>query len=247
MSVRFFIPLLSLYLSFQKVRTDAELNLTTVLQYNLNKPDSVSVVCQYDWQEGWDMVVKLLDNSNTVCETSKVKRCKWSQKKNQTEFTLKNLTFAQKNLFYHCEVFRRSPLPIIKGKGVHFRLFPETHILPNTSWISVDPDNVCHPPESNSHTDTLIWVWALIGLMLLLCLYSLIITTLYIKLKIKRSEYINDTLTYVPMQVKPKKQVRRHDADKNAEYVDMRKVYPQGGPIRDMNYNSHQIPAGFTM
>ncbi|XP_007234206.3 uncharacterized protein si:ch211-67e16.3 isoform X1 [Astyanax mexicanus] len=240
MSVRCLTLLLSLYLSFQKAWTDTSLDVTSGLQYSFKDPDSVTVICEYNWEKGWEVAVKLKANNNVVCETSQ-KRRDWSQEGNQTKFHLKNFTSDQKKLSYTCEVFRHDPLPVLKGEGHAFRLFPESHILPNIPCNSTETTIVIPPPEIPCRPNTLIWAWALIGLMLLLCLYSLIITILYITLKIKWSQELNDTLTYVPMQ----KQVRQKNADKNAEYMDMRKVPPMAATVRDMNHNSHRLPAAF--
>ncbi|XP_036424285.1 uncharacterized protein si:ch211-67e16.3 isoform X3 [Colossoma macropomum] len=147
-----------------------------------------------------------------------------------------------------CEVYRRSPIPVTTAVGEKIKLFPgfkecSCPNVPHDNMTTSGPARPC--PEILGLSRPL--TWALIGLVFVLCLYSLCVTAVYIKLKVKRSEEIYDTLTYVPMQVKPKKKVKRYDADKNAEYMDMRKVHPQAGPIRDMNYNCRPVPTGFTM
>ncbi|KAK3543546.1 hypothetical protein QTP70_023876 [Hemibagrus guttatus] len=90
--------------------------------------------------------------------------------------------------------------------------------------------------------------WVLLGIVLLLCFYSLILTVVYIKLRIKISEELQ--ITYVPMQKKgarPKKKVKGKSSDKNAEYMDMREVHQQVQPIRDVNHNSRLNPVGSTV
>ncbi|XP_062862584.1 uncharacterized protein si:ch211-67e16.3 isoform X2 [Trichomycterus rosablanca] len=65
----------------------------------------------------------------------------------------------------------------------------------------------------------------------------MLITVMYIRLRTRRSEEL--TLTYVPMQQNRFKPMKRHNADKNAEYMDMRRVQQLAGTIRDVNHNSH--------
>ncbi|KAL7881935.1 hypothetical protein AOLI_G00087840 [Acnodon oligacanthus] len=243
MSFRFFILLLCLSMTLQE---DARLNVTTFLQYHLDDTDSVSVICQHDGWKNWNVGARLRDGNNRVCEVINDK-CALSKMGNQIKFTLKNLNSQEKDLYYQCEVYRRSPIPVITAVGEKIKLFPgfKECSCPNISHDSLTTSGPARPcPEILGLSRPL--TWAMIGLVFVLCLYSLCITAVYIKLKVKRSEEISDTLTYVPMQVKPKK-MKRYDADKNAEYMDMRKVHPQTGPIRDMNYNCRPVPTGFTM
>ncbi|XP_036424275.1 uncharacterized protein si:ch211-67e16.3 isoform X2 [Colossoma macropomum] len=243
MSFRFFILLQCLSMTLQQ---DPKLNVTTLLQYHLDDTDSVSVTCQHDGWENWIVGARLLEGENRVCEVKKDK-CVLSKMGNQIKFTLKNLNSEEKNLYYQCQVYRRSPIPVTTAVGEKIKLFPgfkecSCPNVPHDNMTTSGPARPC--PEILGLSRPL--TWALIGLVFVLCLYSLCVTAVYIKLKVKRSEEIYDTLTYVPMQVKPKK-VKRYDADKNAEYMDMRKVHPQAGPIRDMNYNCRPVPTGFTM
>ncbi|KAI4874065.1 hypothetical protein NFI96_018468 [Prochilodus magdalenae] len=244
MSVRFFILLLCLFMTLQKVWTDGELKVTTFLQDDLNDPGLVKVICQYDEVKAWAVEVGLGFKRTTNWETMKdVPR--ETLKKNQIMFTLRNSTSSHKN-FYRCEFYKHDPLPVVKTVDKEFKLFPGCS-CPANICESSEPVDVCPSPGFPSLSGPL--TWALIGLVFLLCLYSLCVTAVYIKLRVKRSEEVYDTLTYVPMQiqVKPKEKVKRQDAEKNAEYMDMRKVHPEARPIRDMNYNSHHIPNGFTM
>ncbi|XP_066497429.1 uncharacterized protein si:ch211-67e16.3 [Hoplias malabaricus] len=244
MSVRSFFLLLSFSLTYQE---ETKLNLTTFLQYESLKKGSVSIICHHNGMSNWTMGAKLLNGMDAYCETgseSKRTGCKWSVEGNHIKFTLENVT-SEQNHRYKCEVYRRNPLPVLVEQGEIITLFPDLGgcSCPTSPTSSDKPNNEC--PSALNLSGIL--TWALIGLLLLLCLYSLSVTAAYIRLRVTRSEEIFDTLTYVPMQVKPKKKVKRHDGDKNAEYMDMRKVPPQTRPIRDMNHNSHQIPSGFTM
>ncbi|KAL7865508.1 hypothetical protein SRHO_G00107550 [Serrasalmus rhombeus] len=234
MSFRFFILLLCLSMTLQE---DDRISVTTFLQYHLDDTDSVSVICQHNGRESWNVRASLMDGKHRVCD-----KCTMSNMGNQIKFTLKNLSSDEKDLYYQCHVYRRDPIPVITAFGEKIKLFPgfKECSCPNISHDSLTTSGPARPcPEILGLSRPL--TWALIGLVFVLCLFSLCITAVYIKLKVKRSEEISDTLTYVPMQ-----KVKRYNADKNAEYMDMREVHPQTGSSRDMNYNCCPVPTGFT-
>ncbi|MCI4378594.1 hypothetical protein PGIGA_G00217680 [Pangasianodon gigas] len=239
MSDRIFTLLLSLTL--QDVCTGFQ--VWTLLQYSWKDINSVNIICQHNALERWTVGASVLINGKKVCNTDKNSTvCEGRKEGNQFNFTLK-ITAEEKGLPYNCMVYRSTPLPVQVRTGEEIKLLPGCDILPpipTNSCSCLDVDNDC--PHA---TLTSLLTWALLGLVLLLCLYSLIITAFYIKLRIKFSEELS--ITYVPMQkncVRPKKKVKAHGADKNAEYMDMREVHHQAQPIRDVNHNSRLNPVG---
>ncbi|XP_053352864.1 uncharacterized protein si:ch211-67e16.3 isoform X1 [Clarias gariepinus] len=245
MSDRVFTLLLSLTLALQDVC--AEFQVWTLLQYNFKDNSSVNIICQPDVQTDWKMGARLFINDEDVCHSDKNNTiCEERKQGNQFIFTLK-ITAKNTRLVYQCEIYKRTPLPIVKRRGEKAelltecsvpRLIPETP--PTTTSNCTEEVPECHQPDLLN-----LLTLALLGFVFLLCLYSLIMTVAYIKLRIKISDDL--TITYVPMQqngIRPKKKAKGHGADKNAEYMDMREVHHHTQPLRDMNHNSRLNPVG---
>ncbi|XP_046701406.1 uncharacterized protein si:ch211-67e16.3 isoform X2 [Silurus meridionalis] len=224
MSDRLFTLFLSLFLTLEHVCSGFQ--AWTLLQYNSKDNNLVNVICQHDAPINWTVGATVLINDQNVCKTDKNNiDCSRRASGNQFNFTLK-ITDGQKKL--QCMVYRNYPLPIQVRNG-------EEIMFPGSFTSAPKPTNSCSilPVANNSLYGLLNWI--LLGTVLLLCLYSLIITSVFINLRKKISEELS--ITYVPMQqnrLRPKK-----GADKNAEYMDMREVQHQVQPFRDMNHNSH--------
>ncbi|XP_060786145.1 uncharacterized protein si:ch211-67e16.3 isoform X2 [Neoarius graeffei] len=235
-----FTLLLSLSLTLHIGTVCAGFNVSTLLQYNFTD-NSVNIICQHNAPEAWIMEANLLINGENVCKTDKSNTaCEQRKEGNQIIFPVK-ITAEHK---YSCLVYRSSPMPLQTRNGKEITFSPGCEIPSPTPTNSSDcaESNVC-PRDTLPGLHT----WALLGIVFLLCLYSLIITAVYTKLRNKISEEL--TITYVPMQqtrIRPKK-VKGHGADKNAEYMDMREVHHKKQPIRDMNHNSRLTPVGFTV
>ncbi|XP_053483891.1 uncharacterized protein si:ch211-67e16.3 isoform X2 [Ictalurus furcatus] len=244
MSDRDFTLLFCLSLTLQHVCTGFQ--VWTLLQYNSKDNNSVNIICQHNALESWTMGAEVLMNNKNFCNTEQNNTaCEGRQEGKQFNFTLK-ITAEQRRLPFNCMVYKSGPLPVQVRKGEEMMLFPGCDIpppIPTDSCKCLDVGSDC------AHTALVgLLTWALIGFVLLLILYSFIITVVYIKLRLSISEEL--TLTYVPMQqnwVRPKKKVKVQGADKNAEYMDMRKVHPQAQPISDMNHNSCLNPVGFSV
>ncbi|XP_059355329.1 uncharacterized protein LOC132094683 [Carassius carassius] len=220
-------------------------NVSEPLNHTFNDDDSVSVTCMLIGEEKFHMEAKLKMNDEYICEIynknkepGKYKDCTWQHKDNKFTFTLKNPEGLHKNTF-SCEIFKVKPIPITHKKGPKIKLFR------GCNKSSAPPMNSC--PIANqtndqdhrlveSHTPEEMYTLLICGLIIvvvMLCLYSIILTAVFIRLRATKPES-SDTLTYVPMQRK----VNRRDLD-NTEYVDMREVQKRGGSHRDMNHNSH--------
>ncbi|XP_051565318.1 uncharacterized protein LOC127447468 [Myxocyprinus asiaticus] len=218
-------------------------NVSEPLNHTLNEDGSVSVICMFDGPGvEWDAKLKM--NNENICELyqkedqTEYKMCDWDLKDNKFKFTLKKLEARHKDQLFSCEISRTLPLPISTNKGVKTKLFPGVNIpfpLPRSNCSSTG--STAEPMNDKSTDIQYILILGLIVVVLLLSLYSIIITNIYIRLKVTKFES-SDTLTYVPMQRK----VKRCDLE-NTEYVDMRKVQKQRGSIRDMNHSSHPVGA----
>lgn len=133
---------------------------------------------------------------------------------------------------------KMKPFPVQTREGPKIKLFrgcnkslaPPKNSCPITNQTyNQDPAPVekCAPEEMYT-----LLICGLIIVVVMLSIYSIVLTAVYIRLRITKPES-PDTLTYVPMQRK----VNRRDLD-NTEYVDMREVQKQGRSHRDMNHNS---------
>ncbi|XP_035379501.1 uncharacterized protein si:ch211-67e16.3 [Electrophorus electricus] len=235
MSHKFFILVLSL--SFELQDVCSELCVNTHQQYSVDNIFWPNITCQHDGKTEWKVQARLIEK-RIICDMRSRQTCDLSQDGNQFKFTLKNTTSTPKSSVYICEVYRSSPAPVIIRESEELTLNSGCHV-PDTQ--ATDPGNAC---LSHGFFSLPVRVtWALIGLAILLCLYSLTVTILYVRLRIKMSEDLYDTLTYVPMQ----RNVRCQVPDKNAEYMDMRVVQLQPGSSRDTSHNSHHhSPVGFT-
>ncbi|KAF5895291.1 uncharacterized protein DAT39_014992, partial [Clarias magur] len=153
------------------------------------------------------MGAHLLINDKDVCHTDKNNAiCKERKEGNQFNFTLK-ITAEYTRLVYQCEVYRIQPIPILMRRGEKAemltgcsvpRLIPVSP--PTTTENCTEDVPECHQPDLFN-----LLTLALLGIVFLLCLYSLIATVAYIRLRIKISDEL--TITYVPMQqngIRPK-------------------------------------------
>ncbi|KAF4087102.1 hypothetical protein AMELA_G00091830 [Ameiurus melas] len=243
MSGRDLTLLFCISLTLQHVCT--EFQVWTLLQYN-RKDNSVNIICQHNALESWIMGADVVTNNTKFCNTEQNNTaCEGRQEGKQFNFTLR-ITAEQGRLPFQCMVYRSKPLPIQVRTGEDIMLFPGYDIpppIPTNSCKCLDVGSDC------PHTALVgLLTWALIGIVLLLFLYSLIITVVYINLRLTISDEL--TLTYVPMQHnqgRTKKKAKVQGADKNAEYMDMRKVPQQAQPIRDMNHNSRLNLVGFSV
>ncbi|XP_076849916.1 uncharacterized protein LOC143498894 [Brachyhypopomus gauderio] len=235
MSYKLFILVLSFSLKLQDVCSELSVLMK---KYNVDYNLWPTIACQHNGKPDWTIRARLTQKT-IICDKDMGETCDMIQHGSQFSFTLKNTTSIQNNSMYKCEVYRSSPVPVI------IRESEECTIEPNLRWRA--PDQGTHHSDASLSLHLCLpdhITWALAGLAILLCLYSLTLTILYIRLRIKVSENVSDTPTYVPMQ----KNVRGRVPDKNGEYMDMREVHHRSGPIRDVNYNSrHHVPIGLTM
>ncbi|XP_043105537.1 uncharacterized protein si:ch211-67e16.3 isoform X2 [Puntigrus tetrazona] len=216
------------------------------LDHTFNEDDSVSVTCTIYANETFQVEAKLKMNGKYVCEvynksqvqdTSKI-NCKWHREGNKFTFTLMKPEGLHKNEF-SCEISKVKPFPIEREEGPKTKLFRGCNkslaSLKSSCPFTNQTDNQNHTPVKRDTPEEIytLLICSLIIVVVLLCVYSMIITAFYIRLREKKPESL-DTLTYVPMQ----RNVKRHDLE-NTEYVDMREVQKQGGSHRDMNHNSH--------
>ncbi|XP_067301057.1 uncharacterized protein si:ch211-67e16.3 [Pseudorasbora parva] len=212
------------------------------LNHTLNDDGSVSVTCMFYGEEDFSLEPKLIMNGKYVCEVSSnsQEKCKWKENKKTFTFTLMNPDPIHKNEF-SCEISKIYPLPIITKKGPTTKLFRDC----KNSWTPPKSNCSCtleqhatkHIPEDRTPSEDMytLLICGLIIVLVMLSLYSIILTAFYIRLRVAKPES-SDTLTYVPMQ----RNVNRRDLD-NTEYVDMREVQKRGVSHRDMNHNSHLI------
>ncbi|XP_052004762.1 uncharacterized protein LOC127659135 [Xyrauchen texanus] len=245
MTDRFTLLTLFVSLILQNVCcSDNKLAVSEPLNHTLNEDGSVSVICKYDGP-GTEWGAKLKMNNEIICEVYKKKEqkedkmCDWDHENNTFKFTLKKLEARHIDQLFSCEITIILPYPIRTSEGNKTKLFPGVNIpfpppRSNCSSIrySAELMNYTSPnitsPE-NTYNIVILGLSVVVGL---LSLYSIILTCIYIRLRLDSP----DTLTFVPVQ----RGVKRHDVD-NTEYMDMREVQKQGRSIRDMNHNSHPI------
>ncbi|XP_051565675.1 uncharacterized protein LOC127447698 [Myxocyprinus asiaticus] len=241
MTDRFILLTLCFSLILQNVDN---FDVSEPLNHTLNEDGSVSVICKYDGQgTEWDAELKM--NNECVCklykkeEQTEDKMCDWDHENNTFKFTLKKLEARHKDQLFSCEISRIRPYPLKIKEGKKTKLFPGVNIpyppsRRNCPSIRSSAELMNHtsPNITSPGNNYTIVILGLSVVVVLLSLYSIILTCIYIRLRLESS----DTLTYVPMQ----RRVKRYDVD-NTEYMDMREVQKQGGSIRDMNHNSHPI------
>ncbi|KAI7809012.1 uncharacterized protein si:ch211-67e16.3 [Triplophysa rosa] len=231
----------SLFLILQNVCSQGDFYVSAPLDHTLNEDGSVNVTCEHDEHKDWEWDAKLkMKGGEVVCEVSPQNsmnsKCTWLREgENKFKFTLKNLEARHKDELFFCEISKVRPIPIKSIKGKETKLFQGSNIPfppPGRTCSCPTPTSglkSCPPPNSPGNKYELLLCVMLIWVVLLL-LYSAIITGVYIRLRVTKVES-SDIPTYMPM----KRKVKRHDAD-NTEYEDMRKVQKQGH-IRDSNYN----------
>ncbi|XP_058247085.1 uncharacterized protein si:ch211-67e16.3 isoform X2 [Hemibagrus wyckioides] len=232
-----------LSLTLQDVCT-TEFQVWTLLQNDYNDNSSVNVICKYIAPEDWTISAELYINNERKCSNDESTAvCSGRKEGNQFNFTLK-ITAEQNGFPCHCMVYRSTPIPVQVRVGRKVMLLPGCSIPPP---IPLDHLTTKDVDVSNQSALTGYLTLVLLGIVLLLCFYSLILTVVYIRLRIKISEELQ--ITYVPMQkrgARPKK-VKGKGSDKNAEYMDMREVHQQVQPIRDVNHNSRLNPVVATV
>ncbi|XP_018965820.1 uncharacterized protein LOC109096647 [Cyprinus carpio] len=214
------------------------------LNHTFNEDDSVSVTCMFNGEDQFHLEAKLKMNDEYVCEVynkSQVqdkRNCLWERKDNKFTFTLLNPEGLHKNNF-SCEMSKIKPFPVTMKVGPKTKLFRGCNKslapLKNSCPITNQTNNQDHRPVE-SYTPEEVYTLLICGLIIvvvMLSVYSIIVTAVYIRLRAMNPES-SDTLTYVPMQ----RNVNWRNLD-NTEYVDMREVQKRGGSQRDMNHNSH--------
>ncbi|KAG1945607.1 hypothetical protein F2P79_014150 [Pimephales promelas] len=221
---RFTLLTLSFSLILHNVSSSCK--VSQPLNQTLNDDGSVSVTCMFYGDDKFGLEAKLIMNDKIVCEIvakdQEQGNCKWQHNKNTFTFTLKNPGDLHKNEF-SCKITKIFPLPIQSFEGPKTRLFRE-----NQKHTVGDK-----PSPSNNN----LLIGGLVIVVAILCLYSLILTAFFMRLRVAKPES-SDILTYVPMQ----RNIKRRDPD-DTEYVDMREVQKRGGSHRDMNHNSHMMTA----
>ncbi|XP_031437535.1 uncharacterized protein si:ch211-67e16.3 [Clupea harengus] len=232
----------------------AKFTVSKPYMHTLNLNGSVSVTCHHDIPDAQEVDAKLWNEHDIVCEDGK-EGCamKWEGLTKVT-YTLWNLQASDEDKLFRCQFSRTEPIPIIQSHGNATNLFPGCKIpfppprMATPTSISSSPTSSPAPRDSHPPTDPL--VWFLIGAAVLLCLYSFIVTILFHKLKVSRTEVLYDTLTYLPnqhQQARTQGQARagRGPREVSEEYMDMREVQQKAWSTQDMNHNSQAIPNGF--
>ncbi|XP_056610084.1 uncharacterized protein si:ch211-67e16.3 [Triplophysa dalaica] len=231
----------SLFFLLQNEYSHGVFTVSAPLDHTLNEDGSVTVTCEHDEHKDgeWDAKLKM-NGKEVVCEVSLENnmnsKCNWKREGNNTfKFTLKHLEARHKDKLFFCEISKVRPIPILTRKGKETKLFQGSNIPfppPGRTCSCPTPTSglkSCPPQISPGNTYELLIGVMIIGVVLLL-LYSAIITGVYIRLRVTKVES-SDNPTYMPM----KRKVKQQDAD-NTEYEDMRKVQKQGHN-RDINLN----------
>ncbi|XP_056107657.1 uncharacterized protein LOC130085747 [Rhinichthys klamathensis goyatoka] len=238
------LTLLALSFSLILHNVSSSWTVSEPLNQTLNDDGSVSVTCMFYGDENFGLEAKLKMNDKFVCEIyqkgQEHDQCTWQHNNNTFTFTLKNPGALHKNEF-SCQITKISPLPIQSFKGPKTKLFRGYNNPPPKSSCSCynkthNQEHTVEDKPSPSDMYTLL-IGGLVIVVVMLCLYSLILTAFFIRLRVAKPEP-SDTLTYVPMQ----RNIKRRDPD-DTEYVDMREVQKRGGSHRDMNHNSHMMTA----
>ncbi|XP_062389508.1 uncharacterized protein LOC134077884 [Sardina pilchardus] len=213
--------------------------------HTLHRNGSVSVTCRHDDSTAEEMDAKLRCGSKIVMCEEKKANCSltWVDQVSVT-FTLWDLQAGAEERLCWCEFGRTEPLPVILVEGTKTKLFPGSRIPFPPPRDTICPTlSTSGPDRSDSRAPTDPLVWVLAGAAALLCLYSFVVTILFLKLKVSRKEVLYDTLTYIPVQARGPRGPVRGPREVNEEYMDMREVQPKTWP-RDLNHNSqHSTPA----
>ncbi|KTF87289.1 hypothetical protein cypCar_00015919 [Cyprinus carpio] len=212
------------------------------LNHTLNDDGSASVTCMLYGDERFELEAKLKMNDMVVCEVDEGgqenNQCEWKFKDNKFTFTLKKPENLHSNTF-SCEISKIKPYPVKTEQGPKIKLFrgcnnpfapTETSCPITNQTLDQDHTPVERPELEDRYTLLICGLVIVVGM---LSLYSIILTAVYIRLRVTNLES-SDTLIYMPMQ----KNVKRRDLE-NTEYVDMREVQKREGSRRDMNHNSH--------
>ncbi|KAI1899105.1 hypothetical protein AGOR_G00058060 [Albula goreensis] len=215
----------------------------------INADGSVTIACTYSGVVESTQINGELKrkHANTVaCQASANKAsyqfnhnqtaCAWRREPwNKFLFTLFNVKPNDQEE-YVCKFSRLVPLPVWESEGKGTRLIKVP--IATAPAVPTAPT----PKVSLQCVDLGLLNWALIGLSSFLLLCCSLVTCAYIRLKVRQSKDLEDSLTYVPMQP-PQSQTgntRRGDPESNTTYMDMRKKqFAARASGRDMNYNSH--------
>ncbi|XP_028846548.1 uncharacterized protein LOC114796511 [Denticeps clupeoides] len=211
----------------------ADFNVSVLLEPRLHRNGSYSFSCEHSGEQFWKMDYKLrTDASGVVCELGTEGCTLYMENCRRARFNLKNFAETDADKLY-CEIYRTTPIPILHRRGgvanLTFQMEEDSPLPP------------CHI-TTESTPQTLTWTLAVVAATL--ALYGFIITIIYVKMRICRSEELYDSLIYVPMQQKhgqPRAKPRKGNAENSEEYMDMSKVLRGGRPTRDMNHNSHSV------
>ncbi|XP_041922976.1 uncharacterized protein si:ch211-67e16.3 [Alosa sapidissima] len=218
---------------------NSEFTVSEPYMHTLHRNGSVSVTCHHNNSAAKEMDAKLLCGGGIMCEEKKHGCSMWSVSQLNVTFNLWNLQAGDEEQLCWCMFSRTDPLPVIQVEGSKTKLFPGSKIPfppPRNTTCAPLSTSAPDPSDSTPPTDPLVWVLA--GAVALLCLYSFVVTILFLKLKVSRKEVLYDTLTYIPVQGR----AVRGPRDVNEEYMDMREVQTKTWPTRDLNHNSQATP-----
>lgn len=250
--------LILVILSSSDTTPAADFTVSETYAHTLHRNGSVSVTCHHDNMKAKRMDAKLKSGEVTVCE-QEWKNCSVVWAGRNATFTLWNLKAGDEHKLYNCELSQINPFPVLTRKGVPTKLFPGSKIpfpppRDTDCALAPTPAPTSYLPRENTDyqlfMDPLLWVLAAVAACF--CLYSFIITILFLKLKVSRKEALYDTLRYVPVQ---QHQGQSHmqvwsvrgPREVNEEYMDMREVQPKAWPRRDLNHNSQVTHNDFTI
>ncbi|XP_042282672.1 uncharacterized protein LOC121907275 [Thunnus maccoyii] len=172
----------------------------------VNPDGSALISCEHNANGSTVVDVRLNNVSLTgstqsvLCQKGQKKYCKnivmYPENHNKYLFIILNIEEEAMNILYECEITVEKEDLDFTERGTPTRLLPgqrETKYVPHP------------PPPAQSH---LLW-WMLIGLLALMFLYSCVITSFYIKLRISSNDPENST--YVEMRKGPVPRNRDYD------------------------------------
>ncbi|KAL0985658.1 hypothetical protein UPYG_G00160090 [Umbra pygmaea] len=197
---------------------------------------TASIPCQYsdlNQREVRDRRLNRVVNSKTikVCQVNeKLENCTWEEKDDQYIFTLYNLHAEDAESQFQCE-FITTPVGVKDDyKPERSRSYTKLIRDCEPANPSVLPVGCTPPATADKEGDLPAHVkWIVIVLAVFICCYSFLITFFYIRLRVRQSEELYDSLTYVRMQPNQAQSTVRRMARvdpviNNSTYMDMRKV-----------------------
>ncbi|XP_062312798.1 uncharacterized protein LOC134017311 [Osmerus eperlanus] len=180
----------------------------------LNPDGTFSIICEHTKTGHSKMDARLNKitppenpsaTSEIVCQKENpLLNCTWLLlESNQHKFTVHNVDPNDIGWLYQCEFSNITKIPIITKKGSPTKLLEvaTSPCLRNTTKVSE-----CSTPATLHCPDLNLISWLLIGLSALLLLHSLVITSVYVKLKHNQTKR------------------RGGNPESNSTYMDMRKM-----------------------